>query len=107
MFGIPVADAIAIVTLFAGLFVAWQGAKKGAAAQKSAPPDGTVSLVGGVFADRLAIERLADTVEKLAGVVGQAVQQQERRAAERQEDLLESLLQEMQAIRGDQTGRRR
>jgi hypothetical protein len=97
LIGLSTADAIAIGTIAASLVTAFLGARRGAEARSSKPPDPTLAMIGTAIVDR---ETLQDLTEAVRDGVRELRLQRERVDRQSQEELsdkLDHLLRTVQA----------
>lgn len=79
MLGITVPDSIALGTLILAVLAAWRGIAYGAKQEKrdrheaqsakDAEPPPASAMIGAVYIDRIMFDRLADSIDGLAGAI--------------------------------------
>lgn len=81
MLGITTADAIAFGMMVLAALAAWKGATRGETARKTTPPENTISIGAGVFADTAAMQAMTMALNRIAAAVEAyaAIEEEEKR----------------------------
>jgi hypothetical protein len=92
MLGITVPDAVLILGAATAILTAYLGTQKGNTARRETPPDPTMAIFSSTMVDTATFRDLVEVLKLLVAAIDAGVHASERRTRNRQEQLLQDLL---------------
>ncbi|MDX6806593.1 hypothetical protein [Terrihabitans rhizophilus] len=95
MLGITVPDAVLILGAGTAILTAYLGTQKGNTARRETPPDPAMAIFSSTMVDTATFRDLVEVLKLLVVAIESGVHANERRARDRQAQLLQDLLERL------------